>query len=81
MAAIQTHLASVEQTIQILLPHRAGGLHGEIRARATVLSEFYTEEGCLMELQASPSLLGRLLAEGARLAEPGDRPTPQSPPA
>jgi hypothetical protein len=39
-----------------------------------VLSEFYTEQGCLMEIQASPALLGRLLAEGARMAEPDDRP-------
>lgn len=73
-AAIQSHLAAVENRVEILLPHAASGLHGEIRAKATVLSEFYTEEGCLMEIQASPSLLGRLLAEGARVAGPGDRP-------
>ena len=74
LAAIQSHLAAVEKTVEVLLPHHAGALHGEIRAKATVLSEFYTEEGCLMELQASPALLGRLLAEGARVAEPKDRP-------
>ena len=73
-AAIQNHLASVEQRVELLLPHTAGALHGEIRAKATVLGEFYTEAGCLMTLQASPALLGRLLAEGARMAEPGDRP-------
>jgi len=80
MAAIQGHLAAVENRVEILLPHSAGNLHGEIRAKATVLSEFYTEEGCLMELQASPALLGRILAEGARVAEASDRP-PQAPPA
>ncbi|MBL9079789.1 MAG: GTPase HflX [Planctomycetes bacterium] len=74
MSAIQSHLASVENRVEILLPHSASNLHGEIRAKATVLSEFYTDEGCLMELQASPALLGRILAEGARKAEPRDRP-------
>ena len=75
-AAIQNHLASVEQQVELLLPHTAGAMHGEIRAKATVISEFYTEAGCLMRLQASAALLGRLLAEGARMAEPGDRPPP-----
>lgn len=74
LAAIQDHLASAEQRVEILLPHAAGALHGEIRKKATVLSEFYTEAGCLMTIQASPALLGRLMAEGARLAEPKDRP-------
>lgn len=74
MAAIQNYLASVENRVELLLPHSAGALHGEIRAKATVLSEFYTEEGCLMEIQVSPALLGRLLAEGARVAKEGDRP-------
>ncbi len=77
-AAIQTHLASVEQRVEILLPHHAGALHGEIRAKATVLSEFYTEDGCLMTIQASPALLGRLMAGGARMSE---RPTPRSDPS
>jgi len=80
MAAIQSRLADVENRVEILIPHAASNLFGEIRAKATVLSEFYTEEGCLMELQASPALLGRLLAEGARRAEPGDRPAPPEPP-
>ena len=30
-----------------------------------MLSEFYTEDGCLMTIQASPALLGRLMAGGA----------------
>ncbi len=81
MTAIQGRLAEVENRVELLLPHAAGALHGEIRSKATVLSEFYTEEGCLMEVQVSPALLGRLLAEGARRAEPKDRPTPPAPPA
>jgi GTP-binding protein HflX len=81
MAAIQEHLAAVENRVEILLPHAAGALHGEIRVKATVLSEFYTEQGCLMEIQASPALLGRLLAEGARRAEPGDRPPAEPEPS
>ncbi len=68
-AAIQNHLAAVEQRVELLLPHSAGALHGEIRAKATVLSEFYTEEGCLMTIQVSPALLGRLMAGGARVTE------------
>jgi hypothetical protein len=43
-----------------------------------VLSEFYTEAGCLMEIQASAALLGRILAEGARVAEAKDRPPPSA---
>ncbi len=78
MAAIQRHLAEVENRVELLLPHSAGSLHGEIRAKATVLSEFYTEAGCLMEVQVSPALLGRLLAEGARVALPEDRPSADS---
>ena len=73
-AAIQNHLAAVEQKVELLLPHSAGALHGEIRAKATVISEFYTEAGCLITIQASPALLGRLLAEGARVAQPEDHP-------
>ncbi|MGE3172866.1 MAG: GTPase HflX [Planctomycetota bacterium] len=74
LAAMQTQLALVENQCSILVPHAAGNLLTHIRAKATVLSEFYTEQGCLMEIQASPALLGRLLAEGARRAEPGDQP-------
>ena len=64
-SAIQSHLSDVESRVELLLPHSAGALHAEIRAKATVLSEFYTEDGCLMEIQASPALLGRLMAGGA----------------
>ncbi len=78
LASMQEHLASVENRVEILLPHRAGGLRAEIRAKATVLSEFFTESGCLMEIQASPALLGRLLAEGASIADPSDRPQPEA---
>ncbi len=70
-AAILGHLAGVEQRVELLLPHSAGALHGEIRAKATVLSEFYTEDGCLMTIQASPALLGRLMAGGARVQSSG----------
>jgi GTP-binding protein HflX len=77
-AAIVSHLATVEQRVDLLLPHSAGALHGEVRAKATVLSEFYTEEGCMMTIQASPALLGRLMAGGARRAEP--KPGGGSPP-
>jgi GTP-binding protein HflX len=78
LAALQERLAAVENRVELLIPHRAGGLRGEIRAKATVLSEFYTDAGCLMEIQVSPALLGRLLAEGASIAQPGDR-TAQKP--
>lgn len=80
--AIQSHLATVENRVAILLPHHAGALVTEIRAKATVLSEFYTEEGCLMEIQASPALLGRLMALGAqKVAPPLAPPAPPTPPA
>jgi GTP-binding protein HflX len=74
LAAIQLHLTTVEQRVELLLPHSAGALHGEIRAKATVLAECYTEAGCLITIQASPALLGRLMAGGARKAEPSDHP-------
>ncbi len=64
-SAIQSHLSEVENRVELLLPHTAGSLHAEIRAKATVLSEFYTEDGCLMEIQDSPAVLGRLMAGGA----------------
>jgi len=76
MAALQEQIALVENRCSILVPHSAGALLSQIRAKATVLSEFYTDQGCLMEIQVSPALLGRLLAEGARRAEPADRPQP-----
>jgi GTPase len=74
MAKLQEKVAQVENRVEILVPHRAGALHAEIRAKATVLSEFYTEMGCLMEIQVSPALLGRLLAEGATLANQDEPP-------
>ncbi|MFK7740555.1 MAG: GTPase HflX [Planctomycetota bacterium] len=64
--AIQDHLGQVENRVELLLPHTAGSLHAEIRAKATVLSEFYTDDGCLMEIQASAAVLGRLMAGGAQ---------------
>lgn len=66
---LQAYLAKTEQQIQILVPHTAGGLHAEIRASTTVVTEFYTEDGCLMEVQVSPSMLGRLLSKGALLPD------------
>jgi GTP-binding protein HflX len=66
--ALQVYLANFEQTVTILVPHSAGALHSEIRASTSVLSEFYSEDGCLMEIQASPARLGRLLAKGAQLS-------------
>lgn len=74
LARLQAKLAQVEKQVEILVPHHAAALHAEIRAKATVLTEFYTEQGCLMEIQVSPALLGRLLAEGALLAKPRDQP-------
>ena len=74
-ACIQNHLAAIENRVELLLPHAAGALHAEIRAKATVLSEFYTEEGCLMEIQASQAVLGRLMAGGAQtVSRPADEP-------
>ncbi len=60
-------LSHSERRVEILVPHTAGRLHSEIRRNTTVLSELYTEEGCLMECLVSPSLLGRLLSQGATL--------------
>ena len=62
---LQGYLARIERTVEILVPHTAGALRHEIRSSTTVLSEFYTGEGCLMEVQVTPSMLGRLLARGA----------------
>jgi GTP-binding protein HflX len=73
LAAVQNHLASVENRAEILVPHGAGSLLGEIRPRATVLSESFTAAGCLLEIQASPAVLGRILAMGARVADQRDR--------
>jgi GTP-binding protein HflX len=70
-ARVMSHLAQVESRVEILIPHHAGGLRSEIRACATVLSEDFTEDGCLMALQVSPAMLGRILAGGGRLQQPG----------
>lgn len=67
---ILAHLAVVEQRVEILLPHHAGGLRSEVRARATVVSEVFTEHGCLMEIQVSPTVLGQILASGASISPP-----------
>jgi GTP-binding protein HflX len=81
MATLQERLADSENIVNILVPHQAGMLLSHIRSKATVHSEFYTEQGCLMEIQVSPALLGRLLAEGARMSEPGDEQHTEPPPA
>lgn len=62
---LQSHLAGFEQRVEILIPHSAGHLLAAARSGTTVLSELYTEQGCLLELMISPRLLGRLLAQGA----------------
>jgi GTP-binding protein HflX len=67
---LQEILASSERRVEILVPHAAGALHAEIRRNTTVLSEFFTAEGCLMECLVSGQLLGRLLAKGATLRDP-----------
>jgi GTP-binding protein HflX len=66
-ARLLQHLAYSERRVEILVPHTAGRLQAEIRRSTTVLSEVYTEEGCLMECLISASLLGRLLSKGATL--------------
>ncbi|MEY4828738.1 MAG: GTPase HflX [Planctomycetota bacterium] len=73
-SAIQERLSDVENRCALMVPHTAGGLLAHIREKATVISEFYTQQGCLIEVQASPALLGRLLSEGARYAEAEDLP-------
>ncbi len=62
---LQQHLASFEQQVQILIPHTAGSALAELRANATILSELYTETGCLVECSLNAQVLGRLLARGA----------------
>ena len=65
-ARVVSHLSSVEDTVDILVPHTAGALRSEIRKLTTVLAEDHTEEGALMQILANPRLLGRLLAKGAQ---------------
>jgi len=73
---LQAHLANCGRKVEILVPHSAGGLQGEIHRLTTVLSELYTPEGCLMECLVSPRLLGQILAKGARIH---DNPPPVEP--
>ena len=68
---LQEILAASERRVELLIPHADGRLHAEIRRNTTVLTEFFTEEGCLMECLVSPMLLGRLLAQGATLSTNG----------
>ncbi len=63
--ALIDHLATCEETVEILVPHTAGGLRAEIRSSTTVLNEEHTEEGSLMSILVSPRLLGKILAKGA----------------
>jgi len=69
---LQLHLASFEQHVQILVPHTAGHLVAELRANATVTSEFYTEEGCLLECVVNAVVLGRILGRGAVMSPRND---------
>ena len=66
-ASLQTRLAECERHVEILVPHTSGSLRAEIRSVATVLSEFFTEQGCLMEILISPTTLGSIMARGAVL--------------
>ena len=61
-----SHLATCEETVDILVPHSAGALRAEIRTTTTVLSEEHGEEGSLMRIRSNPRLLGQILARGAR---------------
>ncbi len=69
---ILSHVAQVETRVEILIPHQAGHLRSEIRGRATVLSEVFTDDGSLMEVQISPAMLGRILAGGGVLTRDDD---------
>jgi GTP-binding protein HflX len=62
-----SHLAASERRVRILVPHAVGGLHAEVRRSATVLSEDYGTEGCMMEILAHPTLIAKLVAHGAEL--------------
>lgn len=72
--ALLNHLATLEDTVDILVPHHAGALRAEIRAATSVLAEDYTAEGSLMRILANPRLLGKLLARGAQQQPPNGRP-------
>lgn len=66
-ASLQIRLGECERHVEILVPHTSGSLRAEIRGMATVLSEFFTEQGCLMEILISPTTLGSIMARGAVL--------------
>ncbi len=70
-AALQIHLGTCERHVEILVPHTSGSLRADIRSKATVLSEFFTEQGCLMEILISPTTLGNIMARGAVLSPSG----------
>ncbi len=70
-AALQVHLGTCERQVEILVPHTSGSLRADIRSKATVLSEFFTEQGCLMEILISPTTLGNIMARGAVLSPSG----------
>ena len=67
--ALQDFLATHEQLVTVLIPHEAAKLHSEIRATTTILSQFYTQTGCLIEMQVSPGMLGRILSRGGSLPD------------
>ena len=66
MAAVQQHLKSCEETVEILLPHDKGALRSEVRQMASVLDERHVEEGSIVHIVVSQRVLGRLLAKGAQ---------------
>lgn len=70
---LQELLASCERSVEILIPHTAGRLLAEIRSNTTVLSELATNQGSLIECLVSPSMLGRILAQGGQLQGPDTR--------
>lgn len=66
---LQDLMAECGRRVRILVPHAASGLHSEIRRNTTVLDESYTEEGCVLDCIASPSLLARWLSRGVSALE------------
>jgi len=67
--SLQTFLADHEQLVTVLIPHDAAKLLAEIRATTTIISQFYTQAGCLLEIQVSPGMLGRILSRGGSLPD------------
>ncbi len=64
--AVQQHLQSCEQTVEILVPHDKGALRSEVRHMALVLDERHVEVGSIVQMVVSQRVLGRLLARGAQ---------------